>query len=80
MTNNEITNAILAVEVAAPINSKWQHVKSGGAYAVTGYAMLEATTRPAICYAHTGPEQPIWARDAAEFLDGRFVQITDLTQ
>jgi hypothetical protein len=76
-----------AYQKHVPIGSKWRHTK-GGAYVVTGYCMLEATWKFAICYAPFDapndspravplyPEVPI-GRDASEFCDGRFVRMPD---
>ena len=52
----------------------WQHQKSGGEYTITGHCMLEATRKAAVLYRchETGI---LWARDADEFLDGRFEQL-----
>ncbi|MBM2294694.1 hypothetical protein JQX09_22490 [Sulfitobacter pseudonitzschiae] len=79
MTKEEIAAAMLAVEKIAPINSKWRHLKSNRDYAVCGYVMLEASATVGVAYAELGPESPIWARDAAEFLDGRFLSLANGT-
>lgn len=75
MTNEEIDAALVAVQELAPVNSKWRHLKSNNDYAVCGYVMLEASTSVGITYAELGPDSPIWARDATEFLDGRFLSL-----
>ena len=62
------------LETLAPTGSRWDHCK-GGRYVVVGYCLLEATATPAILYALDEPEAPIWARDAGEFLDGRFTPV-----
>lgn len=55
--------------------SVWRHVKTGKVYAVIGRCRLEATNRPGVLY--TRPEDgTVWARDADEFLDGRFERLT----
>ena len=64
------------LETLAPTGSRWDHRK-GGRYVVVGYCLLEATATPAILYARDEPEAPIWARSAAEFLDGRFARIKE---
>ncbi|MEO0678848.1 MAG: DUF1653 domain-containing protein [Pseudomonadota bacterium] len=66
------TKVMAMVQAEVPTGSVWRHVKSGGRYMVIGYCWLEATAQPAVLYARDEPESEIWARDAAEFLDGRF--------
>ena len=61
---------------AAPQGSRWRHRK-GGDYVVVGHCMLEATVQPAILYRHDEPGNLVWARDAGEFLDGRFTRIKE---
>ena len=55
------------------IGSLWLHMKSKKYYTVLGLCQLEATNRPAVLYAPIdGHNRRPWARDMAEFLDGRF--------
>ncbi|MEX5515688.1 hypothetical protein [Pseudophaeobacter sp. 1A09344] len=70
---DEMAHEMAQVNAAAPMGSRWLHLKSGVEYAVHGHCFLEASATPAILYASTTDgENPIWARGADEFLDGRF--------
>jgi len=60
----------------APVGSRWEHRK-GGQYVVVGHCLLEASVAPAVLYSHDEPGNPVWARAAAEFLDGRFTRIKE---
>ncbi|MEM8797354.1 MAG: hypothetical protein AAGE61_17470 [Pseudomonadota bacterium] len=64
----------MAVQKAAPVRSVFLHVKSGARYRVIGYCFLEHNNEAAILYAKhdSGQPEPVWARAAHEFLDGRF--------
>lgn len=68
---------------ACVVGSKWRHVRRGTLYVVSGFCRLEATWKIAVLYIPldskglmTGDVTPI-ARDADEFLDGRFVRVPD---
>ena len=56
------------------IGTVWRHKKTGKAYTIMGTCRLEATNVPAFLYRsmETGI---VWAREMAEFLDGRFEKI-----
>lgn len=59
----------------APWGSRWKHLKTGNIYVVTGHCFLEATAAPAIIYTLEGKNgDQVWARDAGEFIDGRFLR------
>ncbi len=61
----------------AIVGSLWRHTKSGHNYVVLGACQLEATNRPAVLYRSIDDVKGlVWARDEAEFCDGRFVHIT----
>ena len=60
----------------APVGSRWRHLKSNTEYLVTGQCVLEATANAAILYTpRTGQDNFAFARDADEFLDGRFQRV-----
>lgn len=63
-----------AMDEATPMGSLWTHMNTGTVYEVIGHCFIEADASPAVLYARYGTEgpEPIWARPAAEFLDGRF--------
>jgi len=65
-----------AMEKAGLLGSVWRHKKSETLYEITGFCFLEATVEPAVLYSKHGSNlpEPIWARGAAEFFDGRFVR------
>lgn len=70
--------SLFEAATAAPIGSRWQHLKTDHTYVVTGHCLLEATAKPAILYKHVdgdGLGRPMWARDAEQFLDGRFFRM-----
>jgi hypothetical protein len=54
---------------------RWCHVKSGGKYIEIARGQLEATLEPVVIYRAQGSAGRVWVRPAAEFDDGRFVQI-----
>ena len=60
---------------AAPM-SHWRHGKSGGEYCIRMHVMMAATAEPAVIY-YKRFADPLetWCRPAAEFFDGRFVQM-----
>lgn len=74
-TNKQLLQELDAVISKAPVGSEWRHLKSGGVYQVVDFCFLESTASPAIMYGKREPNAPVWARDAAEFLDGRFVRL-----
>lgn len=54
----------------------WQHTKTGSNYMIVGICRLEATGAAGVLYTlNTVEDSTVWARDRAEFLDGRFVHI-----
>lgn len=57
--------------------SVWQHTKTRGFYVVLGQCRIEATNTPAVRYmpVNGGVE---WVRPEDEFLDGRFVEVTEM--
>lgn len=64
----------------AALGRVYKHLKSGGIYAIVGHCQLEATNRPAVLYASTVGDSKIWARDLEEFMDGRFVPVSMVSQ
>ena len=56
------------------IGTDWQHVKTGGKYAVVGECVIEATMKVAFLY-KSHKTGIVWARPKDEFLDGRFAYI-----
>lgn len=50
----------------------WRHLKTGGAYRIVGYTIIEATLTPAVIYQNAHGAS--FVRPCAEFFDGRFVQ------
>ena len=68
-----------AMEKAGPMGSVWVHLKTGTAYEITGHCFLEANAEPAVLYSKHGSKipEPIWARAASEFFDGRFAREID---
>lgn len=54
--------------------SLWTHLKTAHIYVVVGECQLEATNKPAVLYRQVNHPDggKVWARDLAEFMDGRF--------
>lgn len=50
----------------------WRHLKTGGAYRIVGYTIIEATLTPAVIYQNAHGAS--FVRPCAEFFDGRFRQ------
>lgn len=65
-----------AMEEAGPVGSVWVHSKSSTAYEITGYCWIESDAVPAVLYSKYDSDipEPIWARPATEFFDGRFTR------
>lgn len=62
--------------------SRWRHIRTGKVVEVLGFCKLQAADSPldgqdAVRYLCTGQE---WVRPRAEFLDGRFVEVTALAR
>lgn len=53
----------------------WRHRKTGGLYDVVGSALDERTERPLVLY-RSLEDGRTWARDAEQFHDGRFVDLS----
>lgn len=80
MTERKSNQSFLAdldeFEAKVPIGSKWFHKNSGNAYVVVDYVISAATASPMVVYAQDiAGEAPTWAREGAEFLDGRFERL-----
>jgi hypothetical protein len=75
-TMDDVRSAVRENQKRAPYLSDWQHVKSGGIYAVKQHVIIEATLEPAVVYykRHADPAET-WVRPASEFFDGRFVRV-----
>lgn len=58
------------------IGTLWLHLKTNHLYVVVGHCQLEATNRRAVLYHRVGGDGPTWAREEAEFLDGRFAEVS----
>jgi hypothetical protein len=76
-SNAQLLQELDAVIARVPHGSFWRHVKSGCVYRVVDYCFLEETAAPAVMYAKHEKNAPVWARDAALFMDGRFVKAED---
>lgn len=50
------------------------HKKTGGRYAVIGRGKIEADLTPCVVYQKSSTGE-IWVRPAAEFDDGRFIEL-----
>lgn len=57
------------------VGTVWRHKKTGNVYVIIGTCRLEATNATAYLYTSSS-NGVVWARDADEFLDGRYENIT----
>lgn len=58
----------------------FKHEKTGHIYTLLTMCVMESTGRVGILYQRSVngvPQGPIWARDAAEFYDGRFSPVLE---
>lgn len=60
---------------------RWRHKKRGTTYVEIGRATLQAATGPAgegdTLVIYRGEDGQLWAREAHEFEDGRFDEVSD---
>lgn len=65
---------------AIRIGSTWRHKKRGTLYEFVGLAGLQIATHPELekqSYAvYRGEDDELWVRPEAEFLDGRFEEMS----
>ena len=59
-------------------NTLWLHKKSGGLYTFVCEAEIEADLTPAVVYKAL-EDGRVWIRPTAEFFDGRFVRLDQIT-
>lgn len=65
-------------ELKAPKRgSRWKHKRTGGTYRVIlGDVVREKDGTVCVIYARVGETKPKWERPLAEFMDGRFEEVT----
>lgn len=59
--------------------TRWKHRKGGEYVVLYGDALIEYTITPAVVY-RAVKDDTVWIRPKAEFLDGRFTQIANVTE
>jgi hypothetical protein len=77
LTDSDLAEIVRPIAEACPDGSIWAHNKSGGEYVIDGVAIAEGSQEPVVIYHANRNGAAVWVRVARDFMDGRFVRVSE---